>query len=692
MTLDLLLGSCAVQLADQVGLANVSGGGVPSAILRGLRTHPFSIASAALLDIAGHLLPASKRATEAAVKALADELAAERPDVLANQLIEAARRDLLGGLFALLDVLANNSITGALIIDGIEQGSTSVQSAVSALLRRAPVGWTVLCAINDETPEGIAAFNTIWPEVAAAGVDNVQLGPLDAAALDSWTRFYRGSAPSQDVLERVLNHCGGRPLHLSDWVHGRSIEAERQWVTSRLGPYYDARLRSLPVDARRLVRQVSLLPESWHVSLELCSTLLDESDTDALSVVDELCAAHFLEPLSSTLGSYRFVHEVAHVRVRETLPDSVAREGASALLAALGARTSVADRYAKARLAAIAGHSDALLSDGIATGNELIEAGSVRPALEVYRLTLAAAEPAGERRQQAEARLGIAEVLLHTGFYHDALDILETVDETPLPQRGKRSLLQGQAHIRLNSYEAATDALQRATDDFAQAGDEGGRLSALREQNTILRDLGRYQEAVEHAEMLLSQASAGSTLLRAACHRALARSLALSGRGDEGLEHAHAALRLADSAGSTRAVGNARLAAGECLRHAGHHNDAASEYRAAIGIAAALANRDSLLWSQLGLADALLLSDRRDEAASVLDEVAEVVETGDSRYPLEYCHWRLSKAVVDFLAGTGSTDSVRTAAGSYEILGVRWPIMYVDALIEGEAPPGPKPL
>jgi tetratricopeptide (TPR) repeat protein len=688
-SLDTILGDLAAQIAEQTPLATLSSQ-TGHALLRGLRDHPFALASAALLDVATHLLPQSTKAVEAVAAALTEEVAAGRPDVIANDLVAAARKDLLGGMVALLEVLSANDIHGVLMLDAVDQASDAVRGAVSMLLRRAPLGWTVVASINDETPPGIAAFNAVWPEAAASGVERVVLEGLDENALERWTMAVRGEAPTPMTVRQVLANCDGRPLYLADWVEQRSEEAERGSVTTRLGPYYETRLHALPEGSRRLARQLSLLPTGWVFPLTLCSALLETSDTEALAVIDELVANHFVEPVGSAVsGSYRFVHEVAHQQIRASLPGPVEVEGAATLLAALAQTSdgSLDERYAQLRLALPAGRDTLLLEEGVDTAQALTEVGSMRPADELLQLTLSAARAAKESTHEAEARLGIAQVFLDTGYYEETLTTLETVDGSALIRPGRRELARGQALIRLNRYEEARSALVSAADTFDTAGDVVGALSAQREENTILRDLELYDEAVGHARELLQQTAGGPPLLRAACHRALARSLALAGAGGEGLDHARQALDIAEASGSTRAAGNAHLAAGECLRHTLQLADAITEYRLASSLAEALANRDSLLWAQLGLADALLLADRVDEASAALDEVGAVVASASNRYPLEFLHWDFSREVIEVISGAGDWAAMDQSAQAYERFDIRWPRQYLEGRRHGAMEP-----
>src|SRR5690606_34086096 len=118
--------------------------------------------------------------------------------------------------------------------------------------------------------------------------------------------------------------------------------------------------------------------------------------------------------------------------------------------------------------------------------------------------------------------------------------------------------------------------------------------------NTALRDLMDEVGIRASIERLQGVADKVGDTDRAAVNRSLARSYSKIGETHEALRLAKDALELADAKGDVRSIGNAHLALGEALRHAGHELDALDHYQVAIDFAGASGNRDSELWSRLG--------------------------------------------------------------------------------------------
>jgi hypothetical protein len=114
----------------------------------------------------------------------------------------------------------------------------------------------------------------------------------------------------------------------------------------------------------------------------------------------------------------------------------------------------------------------------------------------------------------------------------------------------------------------------------------------------------------------------------------------------------------------------------------GHNYPSAIEYyEKAILIANKIANRDSFLWSALGLSDALLLDGQHLKSQRTLDEVASIVKHADSLYPLEYLHWNLSQATLDFIGKKINEEEMLLAATKYSSLKINWPLEYVKKII-----------
>ena len=271
-------------------------------------------------------------------------------------------------------------------------------------------------------------------------------------------------------------------------------------------------------------------------------------------------------------------------------------------------------------------------------------------------------------------------MLLDTGFYADALDKVRDLTSSDSDVMTRVFLLRGWACLRLNRYAEAREHLARALEQCHLHGDIDTALDAERGLNTILRDLGHHPEAASHARRILQQALSEKVPLPtlAGCYRVVARSHALTGQIAEALEAGEKALKIGRDIESLRAIGNAELSLGEACRHGKQLQAAADHYRQAVDNADRIANRDSFLWSGLGLSDTLLLMGLRDAASQMLERVAEIVRDNELRYPLENCHWAFSIAILDFLETFTVSADLDRVLTKYRELGIRWPAAYFD--------------
>jgi hypothetical protein len=115
-------------------------------------------------------------------------------------------------------------------------------------------------------------------------------------------------------------------------------------------------------------------------------------------------------------------------------------------------------------------------------------------------------------------------------------------------------------------------------------------------------------------------------------------------------------------------------------------DEAIVNYEKAIWIAETIANRDSFLWSSLGLADALLLKGELARAKQALEPVGEIVRNASSHYPLENLHWQLSTATVGYINRELSDTDLKAAAAQYQSLRITWPEAYVRAVLTDGKP------
>ncbi len=699
-TLNHLLGQLTAQIAEQVFSEIVSPrfAAIRKAVSERPHEYIWALLSAAATDVAEKLTPNTKKTLEALVSVAERAESNSSPHALAEKINRAAQDDILASFFSLLNLLSKEGISGCIMIDRLEAASEAVQGAALAMSKCIPAGWSLLVAVNDEIPEGIQTLSKIWPPLSYSGAEDLELGALDVTALEAWKNEVSGNPGTIDELHDVIENTGGRPLFLADWVSGVSTEATSKNVVKRLGAYYKQRVSLLSARGRHLLQRLSLLPSRALLPFSLLRFIVaPESSFDAYEVVSELEDKNFLRKVGEEEDLYKLNHELISRYVAQQLPKDTARAAAQELLNALLQSASSHERrdsFSEVYLASLAGNNLYALEQAIPAAEGLVLAGSYAAAIEAYRIGLKAAEALDNHLSSVRARLGIATSLLDTGSYHESLRTLDEINvEGGSELEALIVLTRGRVLLQLNDYDHALATLDQAKTIYAKLDRISGQIEAETEVNTILRDLGRYQDAVAQGGRLVETALKEKTslLVQASCYRALARSLAFTKETSASLDASRIAMDLAQAAKSLRAEGNTYLAKGEAYRHGEQYDRALGEYRQAASIAEKLANRDSWLWSLLGEADCLLLLGQLDEASARLSALEVVLRGASNRYPLEYLHWRLSKETIRFVADKGGfPHRLRARAAQYSKLGIAWPSAYVDAIIQTGAVREPK--
>lgn len=660
-------------------------------IVRIAKDHTWSLAAAILFDVASKTLPNSRHIIEMIAKQISRELAETAPPSMIKALRERAPQDLLAGFINILAALSDSGILGTIIVDQVETASEIVREKLLGLAVETPAKWSVLFVVNDELPEGIAFLNTIWPRLAYEGGLQVTLRPLRVDDLERWCLDQRGSSPNLLELESVLGNCEGRPLLLREWVTGASTEAEVSNIWRRLGPYYSHRLNSLTREARSLVRALALLPTQSAFPLTLIMHITETSSaTQAYEIVEELINAQFLESIS-TDDVYKFVHEITRRQVMMTTPQGVAKEAATAVARAMKMLYAVPvdsqQLYTFATLEYKAENYSDFLPNALSAAKSLLDTGSYSSALELYQECFTVPAQLLSAASEIEARIGTAEVMYGTGYYDEGLGFLKDADLWSPPARARGLLIRGRLLLRLARFSESLTALKNARLQYSQMTELEGTIQCDKEEITILRDLGRYTTATDKAHALVVQAQecdVSATVL-GSCYRAMARSLAFTGPLHKALYYAQQAHDLAISTGSALHVGNARLAIGEAYRLAESPAEAISHYESAAETALALGNRDSYLWSSLGLADCYLTCTNLAEAQDILKPVGDIVGLSPARYPLVHLHWQLSELSIRSVLGIDVIRELYATVARYDNLGIDWPREYVERLLAGDS-------
>lgn len=341
--------------------------------------------------------------------------------------------------------------------------------------------------------------------------------------------------------------------------------------------------------------------------------------------------------------------------------------------------------YTLAVLEHQAGFYEEFLVDALAVASGLLSSGSYPPAIELYQTCLSLEKSVITERSEIEARIGIATALHATGYYHEGLGFLSLAESWPSLQGAHALLTRGRLLLRLDRFNDAWHTLRQARKRYMDLDEGEGVIHCDKEEITLLRDLGHYTEAVHRSYDLISRAEAQvqSSNLLGSCYRALARSLAFTGPLEAALDSGRRALELALDSGSTINVGNANLALGEAYRLGRAPSDAVAFYETAAEIGLTVGNRDSYMWSILGLSDCHFLLDHLSLARKLLAPIGEILRSRPAQYPLEYLHWRLSELAISFVENADIEEECANIVTEYGRLGVSWPNQYFSNLASG---------
>ncbi len=295
-------------------------------------------------------------------------------------------------------------------------------------------------------------------------------------------------------------------------------------------------------------------------------------------------------------------------------------------------------------------------------------------------------------RPSARDTLEIAEKLRGIGRYHEALDELDSLDMDQLSKEEKASvyLTHAEISLRLNEYKQCVQYVEKCV---RLAAILNTRLQVRAEgvRNVVMRDLGRYDEAVAHAKSIVPLAeSTHDEKVVCSTKRKLARSLALVGSQSEATEVALESLEIAKRLELGRDQGNALFALGEAHRHGFQQKSAMLYYTDALSIAAKTGNWDSFIWSSLALADSHLLNGGYDLARHALKYVGRIVQKPASSYGLEKTHWMFSLSILDIVEGNKSKSSISQILREYERFPIYWPEEYSQEIDFGRKPVTPK--
>lgn len=290
----------------------------------------------------------------------------------------------------------------------------------------------------------------------------------------------------------------------------------------------------------------------------------------------------------------------------------------------------------------------------------------------------------------AQRVLALAETFYHGGQYEDALASLEQLkseasrDKMPTSIAIDASLTECDILLRLNQYPQASALVASATREAADRQDWRRYIRARSIENAVLRDLGKYDDAVSLAQDLLHLSERLCPEARESSHRKLGRSLALAGRWDEAIKQGERALALARERRDREGEAKALLVIGEGYRHGLNQGEAVRAYTLGRDLSGRAGNVDCYFWNVLGLGDSLFLLGQPGEAGRLLNAITVYMAGSAQHYPLEALHLKLSLLCVRHVAGEALDGEFDGLLELYKKLGVLWPIAYVDQICTGD--------
>lgn len=284
---------------------------------------------------------------------------------------------------------------------------------------------------------------------------------------------------------------------------------------------------------------------------------------------------------------------------------------------------------------------------------------------------------------KAQRVIQLAEANLMVGEYVEALKVLESLKQDMklyVPQIAMdATLVEAEVCFRLNRYPRARALSKKAAAEAAERSDWLRYIRACSVENGVLRDQGRYPEALELAEELLRVAEEQHLELSVErAHRLVARSSAFTRRWDKAVRHAGMALDSAQKKRDRVAEAKAALALGEGYRHGLNQEMAIKWYKESRDLAGKAGNVDCFLWAVLGLADSLFLLDDLSSSADMVMRLQKYV--GNRVHPLESLHIKLSDLSILFRQGHSVADNLDQLVQEYGNLGIPWPREYVSSL------------
>lgn len=563
-----------------------------------------------------------------------------------------------------------------IVVDDYELLENSAREFLRLLMRRKPSNCLLLIAVNTEYEPASDWRSILAPNIKAANGEVYSIPDLSMEEIAGWYHAVVGTEADEQTVEGLIRQSrGGRPAYIATL-----LDALRTGPTPPRIPNFEelqaARRRSLSSGAKALGDLMSLLPGDVAVPQALLDVAASAAGIDLRTAFDELFGASLVKRVGDRM---RFVHSSYAISWMEDITEQRRSELEEQWYEALVQTGYVNGNNMTRGLISLVAPLivERQSNDEIARfASSLEEHGAQDDSLLLLTTSWQAPSDAGTGRDGViEHALQAARLQLDLGRYAAAQEPLRAVelkepDGTPL--RNEADLLRMKLALRLNHYPL----VWMLSDKLATKAPDAPGVQLERELlvNTALRDIMDEAGILASIERLQAIVDNVSNAARASINRSLARSYAKVGENGKALRLANDALELANAEGDLRAIGNAHLALGEALRHAGQEVGALAHYRDAADLGSAIGNRDSELWSWMGEAATHLQLGDLNSARAALAAAAALANDPGFEHPLETAHVALISALTEILAG--NTVDQGNVFALYHRLRIAWPEAY----------------
>lgn len=400
----------------------------------------------------------------------------------------------------------------AVVIDDLELADDDTLVVLANLLRqqgRCPL--VVLASLRRPEPTDHAMLTAFLSRARDDGLlYEVELGPLDNAAIGELTAAVLGERPNDDIVDTVRRESGGNPFFAVQSV----LNAVESRCTTDMPPimhpsdrrraFLDRMLR-VGSDVRRLARAVALLGAVSVARLPLAAELAELSAVHAGSAFDTLVRRGVVEVDDD--GGFRVCHQLVRAALVEEIGPAeraVWHRLAAARLAALPTSTAL-DLEIAGHVQHVAEPGDEYAIAVLSRAAEIASVAAPRSAIPWFERALSVTPDAHPEHAKINARL--ARALLLAGQPLRAIDV---------GRQALAGLGGGEAHSHLAALLIDSLVLTGAMDEAATLadaelgrGDANLRLAATSARahmvanrlSDALRDIGVVQRRLESASV-----------------------------------------------------------------------------------------------------------------------------------------------------------------------------------------------